>query len=98
VVPFAPGCSLGFAIPDSLVGEGTSRVIFSLFLATALAISALPVIARVLVELDLMRRNIRPLTVAAATVDDVVGWVMLGAVAGAARSGQFEGMDVVLRL
>jgi Kef-type K+ transport system membrane component KefB len=98
VVPFATGWSLGFAIPDSLVGEGTSRVIFSLFLATALAISALPVIARVLVELDLMRRNIGQLTLAAATVDDVVGWVMLGAVAGAARSGQFEGMDVVLRL
>lgn len=98
VLPFATGWGLGFVIPDSLVGPSASRTIFSLFIATALAISALPVIARVLVELDLMRRNIGQITLAAATVDDVVGWVMLGAVAGAARSGHFEGLDVVLRL
>jgi Kef-type K+ transport system membrane component KefB/nucleotide-binding universal stress UspA family protein len=85
-------------IPDTLMGAETSRIVFALFIATALAISALPVIARVLVELDLMRRNFGQITLAAATIDDVVGWVMLGAVAGAARSGSFEITDVLLRL
>ncbi|MBS1104888.1 MAG: hypothetical protein H6Q91_390, partial [Deltaproteobacteria bacterium] len=40
-------------------------------------------------ELDLMRRNFGQITLAAATANDVVGWILLGAVAGAARSGDF---------
>jgi Kef-type K+ transport system membrane component KefB len=87
VVPCAVGFGLGHAIPDALVGEKASRTLFALFMATALGISALPVIARVLAELDLMRRNFGQITLAAATANDIVGWILLGAVAGAARSG-----------
>ena len=97
VVPFAAGFALGFAIPGGLVGPHTPRVIFALFLATALAISALPVIARMLVELDLMRRNFGQITLAAATANDVVGWVLLGTITGAARSGDFGGGVLLLR-
>jgi Kef-type K+ transport system membrane component KefB len=60
--------------------------VFALFLATALGLSSLPIIARVLSELDLMRRNFGQITLAVAAANDVVGWVMLGAIAGAARS------------
>lgn len=87
VVPCAVGFALGFALPDTLVGGDTPRTVFALFLSTALGISALPVIARMLAELDLMRRNFGQITLAAATANDVAGWILLGAVAGAARSG-----------
>ncbi|MCU0669023.1 MAG: cation:proton antiporter [Myxococcota bacterium] len=86
LLPFATGLSLGFAVPESLIGEGVSRTVFALFLATALGLSSLPIIARVLSELDLMRRNFGQITLAVAAANDVVGWVMLGAIAGAARS------------
>jgi Kef-type K+ transport system membrane component KefB len=89
VIPCAAGFGLGYAIPASLVGESASRPVFALFMATALGISALPVIARMLAELDLMRRNFGQITLAAATANDIVGWILLGAVAGAARSGDF---------
>jgi len=95
LVPCAVGFSLGFVMPETLVGEQASRTIFALFMATALGISALPVIARMLAELDLMRRNFGQITLAAATVNDVVGWILLGAVAGAARSGDFTVAPVV---
>jgi Kef-type K+ transport system membrane component KefB/nucleotide-binding universal stress UspA family protein len=86
LVPFATGLSLGFAVPETLIGEGASRPLFALFLATALGLSSLPIIARVLSELDLMRRNFGQITLAVAAANDVVGWVMLGAITGAARS------------
>ncbi len=89
VIPFATGFGVGMALPTELVGSETTRLLFALLIATALSISALPVIARILVELDLMRRNFGQITLAAATADDVVGWVLLGAIAGAARSGSF---------
>jgi Kef-type K+ transport system membrane component KefB len=59
VIPFVTGFGLGMALPAELMGGQSTRVIFALFMATALSISALPVIARMLVELDLMRRNFR---------------------------------------
>lgn len=96
VVPMAAGFSLGFVMPETLVGPSASRTIFALFMATALGISALPVIARMLAELDLMRRNFGQITLAAATANDIVGWIMLGAVAGAARSGDFTVAPVLL--
>jgi len=97
LVPFATGLGIGLVLPASLRGAHASAALFALFIATALAISALPVIARMLVELDLMRRNFGQITLAAATADDVVGWVLLGAIAGAARSGTFGALPVLLR-
>jgi Kef-type K+ transport system membrane component KefB len=97
IIPFATGFGIGMSLPAELVGGSATRGVFALFMATALAISALPVIARMLVELDLMRRNFGQITLAAATADDVVGWVLLGAIAGAARSGNFGASTVALR-
>jgi Kef-type K+ transport system membrane component KefB len=95
-IPTATGFSLGFVMPDALVGPNASRMLFALFMATALGISALPVIARMLAELDLMRRNFGQITLAAATANDIFGWILLGAVAGAARSGDFTVSPVLL--
>ena len=97
VIPFATGFGVGMALPEHLLGDHATRVLFALFMATALSISALPVIAQMLVELDLMRRNFGQNTLAAATADDVVGWVLLGAIAGAARSGGFGGFTIAAR-
>jgi hypothetical protein len=47
-----------------------------------MSISALPVVARILTELDLMRRNIAQVTVAAAMINDLVGWILLGTLSG----------------
>lgn len=90
LVPLLAGVNLGFALPETFVGEGSPRLVFALFMGTALAISALPVIAKILSDLDLMRRNVAQALLAAAMLDDIVGWILLGAVAGLARSGSLE--------
>jgi Kef-type K+ transport system membrane component KefB len=97
-VPAVFGLAVGFAMPETFVGETTSRSVFALLMATALSISALPVISTVLSQLDIMRRNISQVMIAAAMMNDVVGWVLLGIVAGLAQSGsvQIERLIVTL--
>lgn len=87
VLPFVTGLALGAAIPDDLVGDPSQRTVFMLFLATAMSISAIPVLAKVLMDLDLMRRDVGQTLLAAGMIDDITGWTMLGlvtALAGAA--------------
>ena len=87
VVPAIAGITVGWLIPATFVGDGTERYIFALFAAAALSISSLPVIAKILSEMGLMRRNFGQLTLAAGMANDVVGWVALGLIAGLAQAG-----------
>jgi Kef-type K+ transport system membrane component KefB/nucleotide-binding universal stress UspA family protein len=96
VLPVLAGIGLGLALPDSFVGERAGREIFALFLGTALGISALPVIATILSDLDLMRRNVAQVLVAAAMANDLVGWILLGMVAGLAQSGSLDAGRLLL--
>ncbi|WP_227352941.1 cation:proton antiporter domain-containing protein [Haladaptatus salinisoli] len=91
VVPFATGFALGWFLPVEFIAAPDQRLVFSLFIATAMSISAIPVIAKVLIELDVIRRDIGQLILAAGMVDDTLGWILLATVAGLARSG---GVDV----
>jgi Kef-type K+ transport system membrane component KefB/nucleotide-binding universal stress UspA family protein len=90
LVPFAFGLGGGYLAPDSLLGADVERSIFALFLAAALTISSLPVIAKILSELQLLRRNFGQLTLAVAMANDVIGWVLLGLIAGLAGSGRLD--------
>lgn len=98
LIPVLAGINLGFSLPDAFVPETAPRAIFALFLGTAFGISALPVISKILSDLELMRRNVAQMLIAAAMADDVVGWVLLGVVAGLAQSGSLEAGALALRL
>jgi len=87
VVPLIGGLAVGFLLPDSFLGPEADRTVFALFVAAALSVSALAVIAKILSELGLMRRDFGQITVAAGMANDVVGWVMLAVFAGFATSG-----------
>jgi Kef-type K+ transport system membrane component KefB len=86
VVPLAGGALLGWLLPQVFVGDASSRTSFVLFIAVALSISALPVIAKVLFDLQLLRRDLGQITIAAGMTNDLVGWVLLGVVAGLASA------------
>lgn len=87
VVPFGSGFALGWFLPLEFIAAPDQRLVFSLFIATAMSISAIPVIAKVLIELDMIRRDIGQLILAAGMVDDTIGWILLATVAGLAQSG-----------
>lgn len=96
VVPFVLGLLLGYAIPESLVGDPSERTVFALFVATALAISAIPVLAKILMDLDLMRREFGQTVLAAGMLNDITGWALLGIVTALA-SAQALNAGIVLQ-
>lgn len=53
---------------------------FRFFFAVALSITALPVLARIYMELDLGHTPLAGLVIGAASIDDIAGWLLLGIV------------------
>jgi Kef-type K+ transport system membrane component KefB len=97
LVTFSSGFALGWLLPDDLLAEpGTEqRLVFALFVATAMSISAIPVIAKVLMDMNLMRRDIGQTIIAAGMSDDTIGWVLLSIVAGLAASGTVDAGSIL---
>jgi len=89
VVPFGLGFAAAWLVPEPLLGtEG--RLVFSLFLAVALALSAIPVLAKILSDLGLLRREFGQTALAAGMIDDICGWGLLGMVISLAASGSLS--------
>lgn len=82
-VPFAIGLAVASLMPDVLGrSQGTQTYIFALFFATAMSISALPVIAKTLMDLNLYRSDMGMIVIAAAIFDDLTGWFIFAIVLG----------------
>ncbi|WP_181766372.1 cation:proton antiporter [Streptomyces albidus (ex Kaewkla and Franco 2022)] len=84
LLPLALGFAAGWAAPGSLIPESSDRLVFALFIAVALCVSALPVIAKTLTDMNLIHRNVGQLTLAAGMVDDIIGWILLSVVSAMA--------------
>lgn len=87
LVPLTFGLLAGLVMPRSMLAGDTERWVFALFLGVAMCVSAIPVISKTLSDLRLLHRDVGQLTLAAGTVDDVVGWFLLSVVAAAATVG-----------
>ena len=90
LVPFLSGFALGWIVPAAYLTRPDRRLLFALFLVTALSILAVPVIARVLIDLDIVDHDPAQVLLAAALVNDAVGWLLLSLVSGAARRGTVD--------
>lgn len=83
VIPFTLGFGCAWVFNGHLGrGEGQDWLVFSLFFATAMSISALPVIARILMDLNLYRTDLGMVIVSAAILNDLAGWNIFGLVLG----------------
>src|SRR5580693_1043300 len=81
--PFAAGFLAAEAFPEYMGAvSGADTLIFSLFVGTALSISALPVIAKILMDLNLLRTEMGTVIISSAMFDDLVGWILFSFVLG----------------
>lgn len=95
LLPLVTGFAAAWMFPQILGRTpGTDPVIFAAFIATAMSISALPVIARTLIDLNLYRSDVGMIVIAAAVFDDLVGWLLFAVILGAAgrSSGEAHGL------
>jgi Kef-type K+ transport system membrane component KefB len=81
--PFGLGLVAALSFP-SVAGKsaGIEPLPFALFFGAAMAISALPVIARILLDLKLLKSELGILILASAMLDDIFGWLIFSVVLG----------------
>lgn len=81
--PFAIGFTAALILPGWLhLPADRDPYIFALFIATALSISALPVIAKILMDLNLYRSDMGMIIIAAAICNDLIGWIIFAFILG----------------
>jgi len=81
--PFAAGFLAAEIFPEYMGAvAGANTLIFALFVGTALSISALPVIAKILMDLNLLRTEMGTVIISSAMFDDLVGWILFSFVLG----------------
>jgi Kef-type K+ transport system membrane component KefB/mannitol/fructose-specific phosphotransferase system IIA component (Ntr-type) len=87
-VPFLLGLGSALVVPHFFEPMAMGREvdadpwIFALFFATALSITALPVIAKTLMDLDMYRSDLGMTIIASATFDDLTGWLIFSVILG----------------
>ena len=90
IVPFLCGCLLGALLPGAMLPQPQRRLITTLFLGTALAVSSVKIVALVVRELGFLRRTVGQVIVAAAILDDTIGWIVLSVIFGLALRGALD--------
>ncbi len=85
LVPLALGMVIGLASAERLA-PGLDRMTYAMFVGVALAITALPILGRILVQFGLERHPVGVIAIAAAAVNDLVGWVLLALVSAYATA------------
>jgi Kef-type K+ transport system membrane component KefB/mannitol/fructose-specific phosphotransferase system IIA component (Ntr-type) len=90
LLPAASGVLLGLLLPASDLVDPARRLTVALLLGVALSISALPVIAKTLLDLGLFKSDVGLMVMAAAMIDDLVGWLALSLLLGPMRGGAVD--------
>ena len=85
IVPFVLGSGLGYLLYGRLAA-GINRLGFILFMGTAMSITALPVLGRMLMEMKVNRTRLAATTIAAAAMEDAIGWILLATVSSLATA------------
>lgn len=83
--PFALGMAMAVLLHDQLQLHSTLLSV-ALFLGTALSITALPVLGRIMMELGITRTKLGTVTIFAAAVNDAVAWILLATIVGAVQA------------
>lgn len=78
--PFLLGVLLAVAAYDRFAPDGVGFLPFALFLGVSMSITALPVLARILVDLGIYRSRIGTLVMTCALAGDVTAWILLALV------------------
>ena len=80
LLPLLSGALLGFFLYPGLAGQHANLVSFILLVGTAMAVTAFPVLARLLAEKDMLGTRVGMLALTCAAIDDVIAWCLLATV------------------
>lgn len=90
IFTFSVGTLLGYYLPHHFQGELQDRRILSLFVGLAMSITAIPVLAKILMELGLIKRNFGLAVLGAGIVEDLAGWIGLSIILDLAHKSRIN--------
>jgi Kef-type K+ transport system membrane component KefB len=83
IIPFALGFGISYFLPGLMgIQNESMKFTFALFMGTALSISALPVIAKTLMDLNIFKTEIGLIIISAAMFNDIIGWLIFSIILG----------------
>ena len=69
-------------IPDNLLSDPNNRYVFAAFIAITISVSAISVIAKVLIDLNIIRRDFGQLFIAIGMIDETIVWILISIIIG----------------
>ena len=85
VLPFGLGLGLGI-VSAPILSPQADALASSLFIGTALSITALPILGRIMIEFRMTQTRLGVIAISAAAINDVIGWLLLAMVSALAVS------------
>jgi Kef-type K+ transport system membrane component KefB len=98
ILPFVLGATVALFLFHSLAGQHATQISFVILFGTAIAITAFPVLARLLTERQMLGTRIGILALTCAAVDDVVAWCLLALVIAIVHSQGLLSVAVTIGL
>jgi Kef-type K+ transport system membrane component KefB/nucleotide-binding universal stress UspA family protein len=89
-LPFLFGVLAIELLPARMLVRPHERLLLGLFIGTALAVSSVKIVAAVVRDLGFIRRTVGQIMLAAAIIDDAIGWILVSVLLGLARYGSID--------
>ncbi|HXS20010.1 MAG TPA: cation:proton antiporter [Steroidobacteraceae bacterium] len=89
-LPFLFGVLAIELLPASMLVRPDQRLLLALFIGTALAVSSVKIVAALVRELGFIRRTVGQIILAAAIMDDAIGWIFVSVLLGLAQHGSID--------
>lgn len=96
VVPFASGFLAASVYGDLFNTKEIPYLSFSVFMGTAFAITAFPMLARILQEKNIIGTKLGGIAMISASMQDVVSWILLGFVTAIASGNNFNSVYIMI--
>jgi Kef-type K+ transport system membrane component KefB len=93
-IPFALGLMFALSLPDRYLVNSGQRWLFALFMAVAMSISAIPLVAKMLMDMNLLKTTLGHVIIGAAVVNDLIGWIFFAIILSMLGSGRAAGGSI----
>jgi Kef-type K+ transport system membrane component KefB len=84
-----------FFLPAKITGNPENRILFTVFLATIMTISAMPVAIRALHDLNILKTDMGFLIVSALSINDIIGWIIFTILLGVFTQASVNTVHIV---
>ena len=92
IIPFALGFCIVWFFPQFFTFLPQHKLIYALFFGIAMSVSALPVIARILMDLNIFKTKVGMIIIAAAIFVDLAGWLVFSLVLSMLEGNESSGI------